>query len=76
MASQKMPLLGDILYGGAPNPLMTRQALHAEQLAFEHPVTLKPLSFKSPLPQVFPNLLEAWSLSYTEKACASGDSVS
>lgn len=68
MASQKMPLLGDILYGGAPNPLMTRQALHAEQLAFEHPVTLKPLSFKSPLPQDFTNLLEAWSLSYNEKA--------
>ena len=68
MASQKMPLLGDSLYGGALSPLMPRQALHAEQLAFEHPFTREALSFKSALPQDFTNLLQAWSLSYNEKA--------
>ena len=67
MASLKMPLVGDALYGGANNPLMPRQALHAEQLAFEHPITLKPLAFRSHLPPDFLGLLEAWSLSYNEK---------
>jgi 23S rRNA pseudouridine1911/1915/1917 synthase len=67
MASLKMPLVGDALYGGANSPLMPRQALHAEQLAFEHPITLKPLAFRSHLPPDFLGLLEAWSLSYNEK---------
>jgi 23S rRNA pseudouridine1911/1915/1917 synthase len=67
MASLKMPLVGDALYGGANNPLMPRQALHAEQLAFEHPITLKSLAFRSHLPPDFLGLLEAWSLSYNEK---------
>lgn len=67
MASLKMPLLGDSLYGGTPNPLMPRQALHAEKLGFEHPITGKPMSFQSWLPSDFQNLLQAWSLSYNEK---------
>jgi 23S rRNA pseudouridine1911/1915/1917 synthase len=67
MASLKMPLVGDVLYGGTSYPLMPRQALHAEILAFEHPITLKPLTFKSNLPPDFHGLLEAWSLSYNEK---------
>jgi 23S rRNA pseudouridine1911/1915/1917 synthase len=67
MASQKMPLLGDTVYGGALTPFIGRQALHAEQLAFEHPVTHESMSFKSPLPHDFTKLLEARSLSYNEK---------
>ena len=67
MASVKMPLVGDLLYGGTSYPLMPRQALHAEILAFEHPITFKPLTFKSNLPPDFLGLLEAWSLSYNEK---------
>ncbi len=67
MASLKMPLLGDSLYGGTPNPLMPRQALHAEKLGFEHPITGRPMSFQSGLPSDFQNLLQAWSLSYNEK---------
>lgn len=43
------PLLGDDLYGGCTD-LMNRQALHAGQLAFSHPITNKPLSVHSPLP--------------------------
>ncbi len=68
MASLKLPLVGDSLYGGTPNALMPRQALHAEQLAFEHPMTHEKLAFKSALPQDFQDLLKAWSLSYNEKA--------
>jgi 23S rRNA pseudouridine1911/1915/1917 synthase len=60
--------VGDSLYGGTPNQLMPRQALHAEQLAFDHPITGEKLAFKSPLPQDFLDLLKAWSLSYNEKA--------
>jgi 23S rRNA pseudouridine1911/1915/1917 synthase len=67
MASLKMPLVGDSLYGGSTSPLMPRQALHAEILSFEHPITLKPLVFKSKLPTDLLGLLEAWSLSYNEK---------
>jgi 23S rRNA pseudouridine1911/1915/1917 synthase len=47
---------------------MARQALHAEQLAFEHPMTGQALAFRSNLPEDFQNLLKAWSLSYNEKA--------
>ena len=68
MASLKLPLVGDALYGGSPNPLMPRQALHAEQLAFEHPVTGEKLAFRSVLPKDFQDLLKAWSLSYNEIA--------
>ena len=68
MASLKLPLLGDTVYGGTAHPLMTRQALHAEQLAFEHPISGKALKFRSNLPEDFQNLLKAWSLSYNETA--------
>ena len=57
------PLVGDGLYGPASddyaNPnwpgieledIMTRQALHAHELAFEHPVSHDKLKFASPLP--------------------------
>lgn len=43
------PLLGDDLYGGCTD-LMKRQALHAGQLAFNHPITNEPLIIHSPLP--------------------------
>lgn len=68
MASMKMPLVGDSLYGGAECKLMPRQALHAEQLAFEHPISLKTIAFRSSLPPDFRGLLDAWSLSYNETA--------
>lgn len=43
------PLLGDDLYGG-PTELITRQALHASELSFYHPMTNKPLKIVAPLP--------------------------
>ena len=44
------PLIGDYLY----NPdmeLITRQALHAWRLSFQHPITGKDLHFTAPLPE-------------------------
>ena len=43
------PIIGDTLYG-KPAPHLTRQFLHAHQLAFTHPQTNQPLQFNSPLP--------------------------
>lgn len=50
MAHIGHPIVGDALYGGAAAGGLSRQALHAWHLAFEHPVTRKPMEFKAPLP--------------------------
>ncbi len=70
------PLLGDATYGAGfkasarklPPPAQAalealgRQALHAAELAFVHPVTGKRLSFTSPLPPDMAQLAEALAL--------------
>jgi 23S rRNA pseudouridine1911/1915/1917 synthase len=66
------PLIGDPLYGGglklpkrATPELVAalrgfrRQALHAERLAFEHPVTGEPMSFQVPRPADMDALIAA-----------------
>lgn len=68
MASLKMPLVGDALYGGTSTPLMPRQALHAQHLSFEHPNSGQVMNFSAPLPEDIQGLMQAWSLSYNEKA--------
>jgi len=68
MASLQMPLVGDAIYGGSPHDLMPRQALHADQLGFDHPVSGETLAFRSPLPADLKHLLQAWALSYNESA--------
>jgi len=68
MASLKLPLVGDTLYGGSIHALMPRQALHAERLSFDHPMTGQAMDFLSPLPADFESLRQAWSLSYNENA--------
>lgn len=50
------PIIGDKKYGAASNPIK-RLCLHAHVLAFEHPVTNKPLRFESPIPDEFEKLL-------------------
>jgi 23S rRNA pseudouridine1911/1915/1917 synthase len=67
MASIGHPLLGDPVYGRAGKAhrkLLTdlgfqRQALHAAELGFTHPVTNSRLSFASPLPPDMQELLSA-----------------
>jgi 23S rRNA pseudouridine1911/1915/1917 synthase len=50
-----LPLIGDPLYGPAPGQVpsglaLERPALHARHLAFTHPITAQPLSFRAALP--------------------------
>lgn len=71
MASIGHPLVGDRRYGARgrlpPRPTLAlidvmrafnRQALHAAQLEFEHPVTGEALTFESPLPADLENLID------------------
>lgn len=44
------PLVGDDLYGGTNHPLINRQALHAIELSFNHPITGESLNFRTPYP--------------------------
>lgn len=64
MASLGHPLVADALYGGHPEGGLERQALHAFRLAFEHPVTKKPLVHYAPLPQDMAAALDLWGLRY------------
>ena len=66
MAHLGHPLVADTLYGGAPAAGLQRQALHAWQLAFEHPVTGQSLQLRSVPPQDFLQALSAWGLRYNE----------
>ena len=50
MAHLGHPLVGDVLYGGRRVPGVSRQALHARRLAFNHPIDGTPLCFTAPLP--------------------------
>nr|WP_280528181.1 RluA family pseudouridine synthase [Sphingomonas lutea] len=67
MASIGHPLLGDPVYGRAGkdhrkilNDLQfSRQALHAAELGFIHPVTKRKLSFSSPMPSDMQELFKA-----------------
>jgi 23S rRNA pseudouridine1911/1915/1917 synthase len=67
MASIGHPLLGDPVYGGSgkTNAKLLkefgfhRQALHAAELGFTHPVTKNRLSFSSPMPSDMQELFNA-----------------
>ncbi len=58
LASRGHPLVGDGLYGGKPALGMARQALHATELAFEHPADGRAMVFAAPLPA---DLAAAWA---------------
>ena len=49
------PILGDTLYGHPSRQPMpsTRLMLHAWRLAFEHPITMKPMAFEARIPDEF-----------------------
>jgi 23S rRNA pseudouridine1911/1915/1917 synthase len=44
------PLVADTLYGGRPAGGLQRQGLHAERLAFAHPITGQNLAFEARMP--------------------------
>ena len=66
------PIVGDRMYGGGPiyasqfegrpdvaeGPLITRQALHAHTIEFQHPRTGEPMSLTAPWPKDFTETLE------------------
>src|SRR5262249_28733424 len=60
-ADHHVPLLGDPVYGHAriAGVALSRQALHAATLAFDHPVTGTRMRFESPLPGDFAAALAA-----------------
>ncbi|MGE4618296.1 MAG: RluA family pseudouridine synthase [Planctomycetota bacterium] len=49
LGSVGLPIIGDSRYG-VTSPWISRPALHAESLAFQHPITLEDLSFQVPFP--------------------------
>ena len=53
LASQRLPLVADRLYGGAPALGMERQALHAARLGLRHPETGAALAFAAVPPADF-----------------------
>jgi 23S rRNA pseudouridine1911/1915/1917 synthase len=62
MATIRHPMVGDTMYGGrifqADGFEFARQALHARQISFVHPVTLNQMTLSAPLPQDFKTLLQ------------------
>jgi 23S rRNA pseudouridine1911/1915/1917 synthase len=54
-----LPVAGDPEYGHAGRLGLTRQFLHAQRLAFSHPVTGAPVAVESPLPPDLAAALEA-----------------
>ena len=51
------PLIGDDVYG-VPTPNIARQALHASEISFVHPITREEMQFICPLPEDIRRLLE------------------
>ena len=64
MAHLGHPLLGDAVYGGMPLGGMSRQALHAWRLAFEHPITGEPIDLRLDWPEDMAQALQNLGLSY------------
>jgi 23S rRNA pseudouridine1911/1915/1917 synthase len=61
MASLGHPMLGDTMYGGRSfrqgEFLFARQALHAAEITFVHPVSLENMTITAPLPPDMTQLL-------------------
>ena len=64
MAAIGHPLIADALYGGIAAGGISRQALHACRLAFDHPITAKKLDFTSRLPTDMDTAILALGLRY------------
>jgi len=77
LSHELLPILGDPVYARSYNPAsnipnpthsaitaLTRQALHAELLEFEHPVSGEALSFRAPLPDELQRLSHALNENY------------
>ena len=56
------PLLGDILYSAPETDIVSRAALHAYSLSFDHPTTGERLTFSAPYPADFQKALRSLRL--------------
>jgi RluA family pseudouridine synthase len=64
LAAERLPILGDEIYGGAREIgglRVPRTLLHAASLALPHPLTGVPLKIESPLPADFASAISALS---------------
>jgi len=66
------PMVGDPMYGGhlipesqlsgrqddPADPVITRQALHAHRIGFQHPIREQPMTLEAPLPKDFEHALK------------------
>jgi 23S rRNA pseudouridine1911/1915/1917 synthase len=52
------PVVSDSLYGRQDPDLIERQALHADELRFKHPITRVDLSIRAPMPKDIERLIE------------------
>lgn len=52
------PLLGDILYSAPETDVISRAALHAYSLSFDHPTSNERLTFTAPYPEDFQKALQ------------------
>jgi hypothetical protein len=59
LAAIGAPIVGDVLYGGAPQPGLGRFFLHAASLGVRHPMTGDFLRVESPLPPELQAVLDA-----------------
>lgn len=64
------PLIGDFLYN-EDNQMLTRQALHAAQCGFYHPITGEYMLITAPLAKDMKNFLQSGMRSYEEEWCLS-----
>ncbi len=62
-ASLGHPICGDTLYG-IPNGRIGRQALHAKDLIFPHPITRETIAVSAPIPQDMKALIEDQFLTF------------
>jgi 23S rRNA pseudouridine1911/1915/1917 synthase len=62
MSAMGLPMVGDTMYGGrifeAGDFRLARQALHAFEITFTHPVTLEKMTLAAPLPPDLTRLIE------------------
>lgn len=62
LSARGFPIVGDTMYGGrvfeSEGFCMRRQALHAYEISFVHPVTLQRMTLQAPLPDDLSDLLE------------------
>jgi len=60
LAAVRHPVVGDVYYGRAQEPMPPRMFLHAAHLGFTHPTTGEWVSFEAPLPDDLATFLAEW----------------